>query len=79
MKGFLVAFFLVTPAERYQRITGIFLAVCNLGAAERTRTLDTLCADCPELRPEVELLLTFHDKLTLPSGKVKPGGGESAT
>jgi hypothetical protein len=77
--GVLVAYSVMTPAERYQRITGIFLAVCNMGETERIRSLDTLCAECPDLRAEVELLLTFHDKLTVGSGKKKPGAGESAT
>jgi hypothetical protein len=71
----LVAYLDMNPAERYQRITEIFIAVCNLGGTERTRTLDTLCADCPELRGEVELLLTFHDKLNVASEK-KPGSAD---
>jgi len=64
----IVAYSSMSPSERYHRITGIFLAVCNLSDCERKQSLDELCAEYPELRPEVDLLLTFHDQLAAASG-----------
>jgi len=69
MLGSIIAYSSMNPSERYHRITGIFLAVCNLGDCERKQSLDELCAEYPELRPEVELLLTFHDQLAAASGR----------
>lgn len=66
------------PSERYRRITNIFIEVCNLAGMERTRELDKLCGDCPELRAELELLLTFHDQLVAGSDKKEPGSAGSA-
>jgi hypothetical protein len=66
--GTVVAYSGMTPSERYHRMTEIFLAVCSLGDCERKRSLDELCAEVPELRPEVELLLSFHDQLAAASG-----------
>jgi hypothetical protein len=59
------------PAERYQRLTQIFLAVCSLEGAQRRSELDRLCQGQEELRSEIELLLTFHDSVTRPPQRPK--------
>jgi hypothetical protein len=56
----------MTPSERHHRLTQIFIAVCNLPGEERRRELDRLCLECPDLRAELELLLSFHDSVTHP-------------
>jgi len=62
------------PAERYHALTRIFIATCNLGAAEREKELDRLCGKQEDLREEVEQLLTFHDQI---SQGGKPPRGDS--
>jgi len=47
-------------------VTELFIAVFELEKEERQRKLDVLCKDCPELRAEVELLLSFHDGASSP-------------
>jgi hypothetical protein len=59
----------VTPATEYRRLTQIFIAVCDLDGAERSRMLDLLCENHPELKPEVELLLMFHDRISAGSSR----------
>ena len=44
-------------SQRYERISKLFLTVCELPAEERARALDEQCADDPSLRSEVEALL----------------------
>jgi hypothetical protein len=53
----------------YRRLTRIFIAVCDLDGAERGRMLDLLCEEHPELKPEVELLLMFHDRISTASSR----------
>ena len=65
----------MNPSERHHRLTGIFIAVCNLPEAERKHEVDDFCREYPELRSELESLLTFHDKLSVPSGKGHPSTG----
>jgi hypothetical protein len=36
---------------------------------ERSRMLDLLCENHPELKPEVELLLMFHDRISAGSSR----------
>jgi hypothetical protein len=50
-------------------MTRIFIAVCDLDGSERSRVLDLLCEDLPELKPEVELLLMFHDRISAASSR----------
>ncbi|HZE97442.1 MAG TPA: hypothetical protein VE981_10485 [Planctomycetota bacterium] len=66
----------MTPSERYQLLTQIFISVCSLGQEERCRELDRLCRDHADLRPEIELLLAFHDSV---SGATARPEGSSAT
>jgi len=54
---------------QHRRVTRIFIAVYELDAAERSRRLDVLCRKYPELRPEVELLLSFHDRCSGGQGR----------
>jgi eukaryotic-like serine/threonine-protein kinase len=62
----------------------IFLHAIGLGSAEeRGAYLDEACRDNPHLRPEVEALLTAHDRLgggppAPPSGPSAPGGSDTA-
>jgi tetratricopeptide (TPR) repeat protein len=44
-------------SERWQRLRSIYDAVADADANERARLLDSLCADDPSLRAEVEQLL----------------------
>jgi hypothetical protein len=62
----------MNPSERHRRMTGIFITVCNLPEDERKQALDGYCLEYPELRAEVELLLTFHDQLSVAVGKAPP-------
>ncbi len=62
----------MTPSERHHRLTQIFIVVCNLQGEERRRELDRLCGECPELRAEIDLLLSFHDSVARPP--VRPDG-----
>lgn len=59
----------MSPSERYRRVSRILIAVCSLGGEGRTKALDRLCRRCPELRGEVELLLTFHDRAVRATGR----------
>ena len=59
----------MSPAERYRRVSRILIAVCSLDGEGRTKALDRLCRRWPELRGEVELLLTFHDRAVGPAGR----------
>ena len=65
----------MTPAERHRLLTQIFIAVSNLDEGERRRELDRLCRDHADLRPEIDLLLAFHDSVnqtvTPPKGPKK--------
>lgn len=45
---------MVSP--RHERISEVFLAVCELPAEERAKALHEQCADDPSLRSEVEAL-----------------------
>jgi hypothetical protein len=65
----------MNPPERHRRLTGIFIAVCNLPECERKVSVDDFCREYPELRAELETLLTFHDKLSVPSEKGHPSAG----
>jgi len=56
----------MTPSERHHRLTQIFIAVCNLDGEKRREEMDRLCLECPDLRAELELLLSFHDSVTRP-------------
>jgi Tol biopolymer transport system component len=47
-------------SEHWQRVQALFLEAVNLSAEERARLLDNACASDPELRHEVESLLS-HD------------------
>jgi hypothetical protein len=60
---------MMTPAERHHRLTQIFIAVCNLDGEDRRRELDRLCREHPDLRGELELLLSFHDSITRPPAR----------
>ena len=51
----------MNAVERHHRLTRIFIAVCNLDDEERRSAVDRLCKGDPDLRGEVDLLLTFHD------------------
>lgn len=53
----------MTPSERHRRITEIFIAVSGIAPGRRSSMLDRLCETVPDLREEVELLLSFHDQL----------------
>jgi eukaryotic-like serine/threonine-protein kinase len=50
----------VTP-DRWQRVKDVFSAACVLAEPERTRYLDTACADDAQLRAEVASLLDAHN------------------
>lgn len=65
----------MTPSERHHRLTQLFIAVCNLEGEERCRELDRLCRDHPDLRDEIDLLLSFHDSVTRPGER--PGRSRS--
>lgn len=53
---------------RHHRVTEIFIAVCELKGALRQRKLELLCKGFPELRPEVEVLLGYHDRYSKAAG-----------
>jgi len=59
----------MTPSERHHRLTQIFISVCNLEGEERRQELDRLCLERPELRAELDLLLSFHDSVTRPAAR----------
>ena len=65
----------MNPPERHRRLTGIFIAVCNLPEVERKQAVEDFCREYPELRAELDTLLTFHDKISVPSGKGPPSAG----
>ena len=44
-------------SQRHERISEVFLAVCELPAEERAKALHEQCGDDPSLRSEVEALL----------------------
>jgi tetratricopeptide (TPR) repeat protein/predicted Ser/Thr protein kinase len=48
-------------ADRFRRVSEVFERVRALTGADRTRSLDELCADDGDLRREVEELLAHHD------------------
>jgi serine/threonine protein kinase/tetratricopeptide (TPR) repeat protein len=58
--------------ERYQRAKKVFLAVCDLEAAELAAALDRECGDDAELRADVESLLAHQDAPTATIGGVGP-------
>jgi len=58
----------LSPSERYQHISRIFLAVCDLSCDSRRQQLDLLCSEYPGLRPEVEELLSIHDAAKTSAG-----------
>jgi hypothetical protein len=53
----------VNPVERHHRLTRIFISSCGLQGERRKGALDRLCRQHPELRGEVELLLSIHDSV----------------
>ncbi len=55
----------------------LFLAVCELNEAERSRSLDEACKNDPELRKEVESLLRHHRPETIIENPLSPGCGPS--
>lgn len=57
------------PSERYRKLTQIFIAICNLDGVERLQELNRLCGFDPDLRGEVELLLSFHDRTAAGGGQ----------
>jgi hypothetical protein len=70
--GAVVAYSRMNPPERHRRLTGIFIAVCNLPEVERKQAVDDFCREYPELRAELDSLLTFHDKLSVAAEKGPP-------
>jgi len=50
-------------AESWNRIKDVFAAVADVSASDRDARLAELCPDDPELRSEVERLLSQHDEM----------------
>ena len=48
--------------ERWQQIESIFQAALELDPRKRPAFFDQSCGSDPELRKEVELLVSFHEK-----------------
>ena len=63
-------------AERHQRAKSIFIEACDIATADRAGFLDHACASDPELRAEVELLLSEDDEFQS-RGDDAPAVGES--
>jgi tetratricopeptide (TPR) repeat protein/predicted Ser/Thr protein kinase len=55
-----------TDPDRHQRVCELFLAVSRASAGERAALLDRECGDDPEIRAEVESLLSHHDSESSP-------------
>jgi len=51
----------MNPSERHRVLTRIFIETCELGGEERRTALERLCLGHPDLRAELELLLSIHD------------------
>lgn len=58
------------PSERWRQIERVFTAAATLPPAERAAYLDQTCPDDPELRREVESLLTYDEPADADLSKV---------
>jgi predicted Ser/Thr protein kinase len=62
----------MTP-QRHEQVKSLFLAVCDLSEADRSKALDESCRNDPELRKEVESLLRHHRPETIIEQPASPG------
>ena len=65
--------------ESHQRLTELYLRVCDLPSAQRAAALDAACRDAPRLRAEVEALLAHEPANPLPSLAATPAPSRAAT